>query len=322
MPQIHLPYVQDAATLGYLQRNFERIDAEVNRNVYPEIIYPQLVPVDSSGDQWTQTVRYFSHTEYGAANWINGNADDVPMAGIGRSSNVVGVHMAAIGYGWGFEEINIAQRMGVDLQSEEAAAARLAAEQMIQRVALNGDATKGFTGVFNATGVSTSTAQYDWEDYANVTNAQVISEFNTLLMMIPNQTNQSTMANTVILPLSDWNALAQRTVASATGGSIDFVSGNLLSYLMTNNIYTATTGQRIQIRADASLETAGAGGTKRKVVYRRDPQVLKMYVPMPHQFLGVFQPGPLRFEVPGVFRLGGVNVKRPQEMHYRDGDGA
>lgn len=322
MPQIQIMNMQDAATLGFLQRNFERIDTEINRNVYPEITYPQLVPVDSSGDPWTQVVRYFSHAEYGAANWINGNADDIPLAGITRTSATTQVHLAAIGYGWGLEEINIAQRMGVDLNGEDAAAARLAAEQMTQAVAMVGDPTKGFTGIFNAAGVPTSTAQYDWTDFANVTNAQVISEFNALLMFIPNQTNQSTQANTVILPLSDWNALAQRTIAVGAGGSIEVVGGNLLQWLMSNNIYTATTGQQIFIRADKALETAGAGGTKRKVVYRRDPQVLKMYIPMPHQFLGVFQPGPLRYEVPGIMRLGGVNVRRPQEMHYMDGDGA
>jgi hypothetical protein len=55
------------------------------------------------------------------------------------------------------------------------------------------------------------------------------------------------------------------------------------------------------------------------VAYRRNPQVLKLHVPMPHRFLPVYQDGPLNFVVPGVFRLGGLDIRRPKEVRYGDG---
>jgi hypothetical protein len=55
------------------------------------------------------------------------------------------------------------------------------------------------------------------------------------------------------------------------------------------------------------------------IAYRRDPQVLKLHIPMPHRFLGVYQDGPLHWVVPGVFRLGGLDIRRPLEVKYRDG---
>jgi hypothetical protein len=55
------------------------------------------------------------------------------------------------------------------------------------------------------------------------------------------------------------------------------------------------------------------------VAYRRDPSVVKMYMPMPFRFLPVWQTGPIIFEVPGIFRLGGVDVRRPKAMRYVDG---
>jgi hypothetical protein len=67
------------------------------------------------------------------------------------------------------------------------------------------------------------------------------------------------------------------------------------------------------------LDTAGAGGTARMVAYRRDPNVVKLHIPMPHRFLPVWQSGPIRWEVPGIFRLGGTDVRRPKEMLYVDG---
>jgi len=40
---------------------------------------------------------------------------------------------------------------------------------------------------------------------------------------------------------------------------------------------------------------------------------------MPHRFLPVFQGGPLHWVVPGVFRLGGLDIRRPKEVRYIDG---
>ena len=55
------------------------------------------------------------------------------------------------------------------------------------------------------------------------------------------------------------------------------------------------------------------------VAYRRSPDVLKLHMPMPHRFFPVFQSGPFRWDVPGLFRLGGVDIRRPLEVAYIDG---
>lgn len=55
------------------------------------------------------------------------------------------------------------------------------------------------------------------------------------------------------------------------------------------------------------------------IAYRKDPQVLKAHIPMPHRFLPVYQDGPLHWVVPGVFRLGGLDIRRPKEVRYIDG---
>jgi hypothetical protein len=55
------------------------------------------------------------------------------------------------------------------------------------------------------------------------------------------------------------------------------------------------------------------------VVYRRDPGVLKMHLPMRHRFLPVWQTGPIVFDIPGIMRLGGTEVRRPTAMRYWDG---
>jgi hypothetical protein len=40
---------------------------------------------------------------------------------------------------------------------------------------------------------------------------------------------------------------------------------------------------------------------------------------MPHRFLPVYQDGPTSFEIPGIFRTGGIEVLRPGAFRYLDG---
>ena len=55
------------------------------------------------------------------------------------------------------------------------------------------------------------------------------------------------------------------------------------------------------------------------VAYRRDPTVVKMHLPMPYRFLKPWQVGPIIWEVPGIFRFGGVDFRRPGAARYMDG---
>lgn len=40
---------------------------------------------------------------------------------------------------------------------------------------------------------------------------------------------------------------------------------------------------------------------------------------MPHRFLPVWQTGPMWFDVPGIFRFGGLEIRRPGAARYVDG---
>jgi len=55
------------------------------------------------------------------------------------------------------------------------------------------------------------------------------------------------------------------------------------------------------------------------VAYRRDPAVLEFHMPMPHRFMPVWQNGPINFLIPGIFRIGGIEIKRPAAIRYADG---
>jgi len=299
------------AALGFIIAQTAHVESSVYQIRYADIQYPQLIPVDTSAHPFTKTVTYFSSDKAGAADWLNGNADDIPMADTEMSQFETAVWTAGIGYGYGWEEINQAQMLGIGLANDKANAARRASEEMLDRVALEGDTTKGLEGLLDHSAVTaTGATTGDW-DGGSTTPDQIIGDVNDALTNVQTATNNIVLADTLLLPYSKWNYLASRRLTDT--------SMTILEFIRANNVYTAQTGSPLIIRATRKLDTAGVSATARMVAYRRNPEVLKLHMPMPHRFLPVWQAGPLRWEIPGVMRLGGLDIRLPSEVSYTDG---
>jgi hypothetical protein len=310
------PLFDAQSALGFVIAQTSIIEPGVYATRYPDIQYRGLIPVDTSGSEFASSVTYFSSDRHGAADWINGNSDDIPKAGTNRSKFETPVYSAGIGYGYGWEEIGRAQLLGINLTSDDAMAARRAAEEMIDRVALEGDTAKGFTGLFNATGVTPAAASTgNWGTVGSpsgTTADQMVADMNAAILNVFNGTNTVAIADTLLLPWSKFQVIATKRMTTDSDETV-------LSFYLRNNVYTAMTGRPLTIRGLRGLDTAGVSGVPRMIAYRNDAQVLKLHMPMPHRFLPVYQSGPLRWDVPGVMRLGGLDVRLPKEVAYIDG---
>ncbi|KRG47350.1 hypothetical protein ARC20_03195 [Stenotrophomonas panacihumi] len=305
-----IPVIDAQAALGFVIAQASIIEPGVYRTVYPDVQYRDLIPVDTSGSEFATSVTYFSSDQYGKADWINGNADDIPRAGTTRSKFETPVYTAGIGYGYGWEEIGRAQMLGINLPSEDAMAARRAAEELVDRVALQGDSQKGFSGLFNATNVTPVAAPTG--SWNTATPDQIVADMNASLLNVFNGTNTTSIADTLLVPWSKYLAIATRKMSDNSDATI-------LQWFLANNVYNAATGRQLTVRGLRGLDTAGAGGVARLIAYRKDPNVLKLHMPMPHRFLPVYQSGPLRWDIPGVMRLGGLDVRLPKDVVYLDG---
>jgi hypothetical protein len=303
-------------SLSFLTQQLTYIEPQVYRIQYPDLPWAELVPVDTSAPEWIKSVTYFSTDAVGQAQWFAGQAHDVPLAEVLRDKGETQVRMAAIGYRYTTEELGTAQLMGMNLSTDKAAAARRAHFDFVNRVTFFGDTTVGQTGVVNSAAVTVTTAPADGTASATAatakTPAQIVRDLNGQLTGIYTGTNTVEMADTVLMPIALLMYLAATPYASGSNETI-------LSFFQRTNAYTATTGRQLTIRGILGLETAGAGGVSRVVFYRRNPEVLKLHMPMPFRFLPVWQTGPMVFEVPGIFRLGGVDFRRPSAARYLDG---
>lgn len=314
--------MNDGVALNFVVQQAMTINPTVYAQQFPDLPWNELAFVDSSAPEWTPGIVTFSSSQVGAARWYSGGAKDIAKADVTMDKVQAAVHMAAIGYGYDLEEVGQAQLLGMPLESSKAIAARRAYNEFMWNIVQVGDATKGLKGVINQTGVTSGLAPADgtgsvttWFDAGGIatkTPTQVLRDFNNALIGIFTGSNTVEMADTVLLPYTTLSYMAATPMSSTN-------SETLLSFIERTNLYTQRTGQRLDIRGVLGLDTAGAGSTKRMVVYANRQDVVKTLLPMPHRFLSVYQDGPINFEVPGIFRTGGVDVLRPAAFRYLDG---
>jgi hypothetical protein len=307
------------ATLSFLVEQTTAIETTVYKQPLPDITYPDLVPLDFTAPPWATSVTYRSTQGSGQAAWFNTGGYDIPNADVQRTQFQVPVYMAAVGYEYDLEEISQAQWLGIPLTSDKAEAAVRAYQEFTEKVAFTGDTTKGFVGLINSPAVTVTPVTADGTGasalWINKSPAQILRDVNTALSGIYLGTNTTGAANTLLLPPAQFILLSTTLLTTPAGIP---TADTLLGWLKQNNAYTAVTNQPLDIRMMRQLIGAGAGGTDRMVAYRKAPDVLKMHIPMPHRFFAP-QQVELTWKVPGIFRLGGVDIRRPKEMGYFDG---
>lgn len=302
--------------LSFLVAQTSYIEPQVVRIKYPELNYAQFVPIDSSANEWAKSITFFSIDMVGQADWFNHMARDVPIADIMRQKHEQGIEMAAIGYRYTLEELGQAMMLpGTNLTTERAAAARRAYEEMCHNICMYGDARKNWQGLTNSTlppviNIATSFAAQVATGTAASLGA-ILQGVNAILTNIWQSSLTVEMADTLLLPLGTMSLLSMTQLPNTTM--------NLMEWIKKNNMYSQETGNDLMIRGVRGLDTAGASGNGRAIAYRRDPDVVKIHIPMTHRFLPVWQTGPIVFDVPGIFRLAGLEIRRPGAFRYADG---
>lgn len=286
--------------LGFVVSQRTHIETEVLKKPMPEIRYSSLIPVDTSAPAYAPSVTFFTQEATGRAKFINGKGDDIPLIGLGMSKFEQSVHMGGIGYSFSLEEIGAASQYGMSLTSDGAMAAREAYEQLVDEVAFVGNTKLGVEGLLNTTGITTAAAA---KTFATSTPDEILAVINGEITGIMTDTNGVELADTILLPLSQWGSIASTRLTNS--------DMTILEFIQRSNVYTARTGRPLTIEASHRL-------SGKMVTYRRDPQVVKLHMPMPLTFI---PPQALGLEVRtfGMFRFAPTNIRRPGAVRYKTG---
>lgn len=305
------------AQVGYafLTPQLHRIESEVYMTRYPSFDISRFMTVDTSGDMWDVGTVVYSMDSVGQAEFIGGSAFDMPYASTNMSQGTRNFHLAAIGYEWNTQELQLAAKLGRSLSSDKAQAAVLSADRFIYGIAMTGktprgESEKGWTGFTNNGSAPSAQVANDGTGSSRLWSAktpdQILRDINDALTAVETGTGETHIANTLVLPTSSYNYIATTRVGQG--------DGTILAFLQANNV----AGEALTILKSRELETAGTGSSKRMIAYDNNPQVLKFMLPGAHQFLPAFQKSSLVYEVGGLMNVGGCDVRLPKAIVYRD----
>lgn len=315
--------------IGFIRNQANVINARTYEIEYPEMDYASLLPVNTNYPEWAAGVDTYVGDKVGAAKWQSGYAKDVPLADVTLQMVSSQFAMYSVGYRWNVEELGKANFARYPLTAQKAEAARFASEIFTWETALTGAGHPGWTGFINsqyitpvaspATGTSSPTTAWVLNTgVGNKTPAQIVSELNSLILGPGSTTGvlTSLLADTILLPPA-----ALRYILDTPYG-VTSPNQNILQYFIANNEYTRRTGQPVRVLELPVLSTAatvGIAGGGRAIGYRNASDVLELPIPMPFRFLDVYQDGPLQWTVPGISRVGQVNIFKSNGIRYLDG---
>lgn len=304
-------FMQDAATgLSFLLSQLTHIESKMYEKKYKAITYPLIIPVSNEAGEGAESVTYFYMDGAAVAEFVGTKSLNVPIAEIGTEKVTVPVELGATGYEYSDEELRQAILLQRPLPQLKSNTARRAYEELAQRTAMNGDATHNLPGFIDNTNVTANTVDNPGSgtEWVNKTPAQILFDINELMGDIFVDTLQVERPNTLLLPTHQWNYIAGTPRSDNSDTTI-------LQWLVNNSPYISAATDIIPI---AELTGAGAGSTDRMMAYDKDIDKVVMHIPMPLRFTEPQRKG-RGFEVPGEFKIGGVEFRYPGSARYGDG---
>lgn len=301
----------DAATgLAFLTSKLSYIETKMYEKKYKDITYSQIIPVSNEAGEWAESVTYYFMDGRAVAKFVGTKSLNVPISEIGTDKVTVPVELGATGYEYSDEELRQAIQLGRPLPQLKSNTARRAVEEHHQRVAMTGDTAHNLPGFINNINVTAATVVNPGSgtEWVNKTADQILFDINDLMGDIFVDTLQVERPDTLLLPTSQWSYCAG-TPRSATSDT------TILAWLIANSPYLSSESDVVPV---TELAGAGAGGTDRMMAYTKDMDKVVFHIPMPLRFTEPQRKG-RGFEVPGEYKMSGVEFRYPGSARYADG---
>lgn len=306
--QLQTAFNMDAGEVMFTDRALTYVRQQTYDPKYANLIARQIIPLDTEVDNAAETILYESYDRVGLARLLKSYADDLPRADVKKLENLVPVRGIGMSYGYSVQELRASSRVGRPLSASRAIAARRAFEELVDKIGAVGDTSFGLTGLLNNAGVSLATALTKtgggtaWTG-ASVLPDEILSDMNTMVTTIRNNTNDVSSPDVIVLPVAR-HALIKTKARSATSDT------TILSFFLANN-------PGVRVVPWARANTAGSGSATRMCAFKADPMNVHFVIPQEFEQFPAQLEG-LEAKVPCHGRIAGVIVPYPVEMLYMD----
>jgi hypothetical protein len=309
---VRQPFADAQAAMPFVIAQGRNLETRIYQKRYPTFNYAQVIPVVTAGQPWAIGTTFFTVDSAGEAKFISGAGTDMPFNKSTRDQASHDFAMIGSGWEWTIEEINQSSLYGIDLPATDAMSATDKIERLLNSIAFTGSTEKNWTGFANSADVPRADVATPGTFWPAKTADQILADVDEVLGRVRTQTSEVEWADSLAIPPAAFRTIATRRLGSGDG------TITVLEYIRKNNIYTAETGQALNIYPVRELATASQDSGGRMVAYRRDEEVVRFHLPMPRRVLAPRQKSIMGFETGIIARTGGTEWRLPKAAAYAD----
>lgn len=303
-------YRLDFNEVAFFNRQLEYIKTKTYDELNKELKYPDILPISTETPNGAQVITWRTFKEIGFAAWIADYANDFPRVDVTGEEHSVKPKSMGDSYGYSIEEIRAAQFGRFNLNARRAKAARRAIEEKLNRTAIRGDDDYGLNGLIDYPGITEYAVPNDGTGSSKLWNTktpdQIIRDMSSIVSLgVIDITNGVERPDTMLMPIEHYEYISNTRM---TGGS----DKTIMKFFMENNVHIKTIDWLVELKG------AGAGGTDRFMVYKKNSDKLTFEIPQMFEQFSPQQKG-MEFQIPCHAKTGGVIVYYPLSIAFGDG---
>lgn len=299
---------------GLQTNTLQAIMAEILEIQYTKNRLDEMLPIVTNIPQGARSYAYKVLNKYAEGAFIENNGTNAPTAQISA-----GLISATIGYAgivptWTRQDLLAAQFEGIPLDTETIDAAIDGAMRHMEKVGFLGDTQRGFEGLFNNSGITSTAAS---ATFALATEDQILAMVQGGINTIIEQTaevfgrNITTPSMTIYLPVKQFNDINTRPLGFDKNKSI-------MTYIKQNNAWTERTKQPLQIESVIELKGIASGGADRMLIGVNDRVAMEMANPIPPRVINLIDNAYV-LTAPLEYSISQLSIKHSKAFTYVDG---
>lgn len=300
--------LDEAATI-FFTKELEALEAFVYQIDFPMLKFANgdIFDIDTSDDPGATTTAYQQMEQIGQHKIVANNGKDLPRSTVRGEEFIQNVVTVGGSYGFTLQDIRSAQFANKPLDSMLTAADREANMQAINRLGAFGDDDHNVLGLFNHPDIPTASVVNPGggTEWVNKTPAEILVDMTTCTSQIVENTLQVIAPNRLLLPIEQYNLIANTDAGVGTGQTI-------LSFFLASNPFID------EIDLVNELDGAGTAGVDVMVVYAKNSLNAKYKMPMPYTVHPPQEQG-LEMVISSETRWGGLTVYKPLSVNICEG---
>lgn len=266
----------DGGQTIFFNHELEAIESKTYEILQAPLKALELFPMTANSNYLDKTITYRMYDKTGRAKIVSNGASDYPSIGMTGSEFTNPIRVIGTSYGYSVMDLERALRYQKPLDAFTISANVEAHRQLWNEIAFYGDSEYKLPGFLTNANIPKITAATVGGETAwtEKTSDEILDDMNTLVSLIVDNTNQTQLPDTLVLPVPEMEIIGNRPRSSNSDMTIK-------KFFLENNEYIKNIVAANELKA-ANLALNGINTYTGDVMfaYKRDPDVIGLELPL------------------------------------------